>query len=142
MNKLQDLAKLLKVEVNEIFHIECSNGIVYENEYFLGETGNIMMKDATHPEGLPTVWLPELITGKSKIIHIRKQHNVGDRYYVVAYDDEFAKFDRSKGIPNESIKHRQWKGTPIDILMDTLGVVRKSHDDCRKHFWEDYDKLR
>lgn len=141
MNKLNEVAKLLGIEIGERFHIKSDDHIYNTDEYYLDDSGEVMIVDKSGQEE-KTVWLPALITGSAEIIPIRKQLNTGDRYYVVAYNDEFAEFDRSKGIPNESIKHRQWKSIPIDILMYTLGVVRKNHEDCKNHFWEDYDKLR
>lgn len=108
-NYMQDVAKMLGVELGEEFKISCVNGT-----YKFTTDG---LKFKVREEWIVASFMSDLLTGKHKIIKLPWQPKNGDRYYFPG--DGFT-------ITSHSI----WCGLTLEYALKEAGMIFRTAEEC------------
>lgn len=110
-NYIQDVAKMLDVELGEEFKIDCSNSIYkfFENGLCFQCGGAWLRADNI---------LIDLIKGDSKIVKLPWQPKGGDEYYYPAcnFKDVFS---------------TNWTYSVVDFAYKEAGLIFKTYEECK-----------
>lgn len=109
MNRMNEVANLLGVKLNEEFKIK---GI--SDTYLITENG-LITKDSEYAQGLI---LTQLITGQLEIQKYPWKPQAGDRFYYIYFDDEL------------HVRFDSWAGMKGDMLCYKLGNCYRSYEDA------------
>lgn len=112
-NYMQDVAKMLGVELGEEFKISCVNGT-----YKFTTDG---LKFKVREEWIVASFMSDLLTGKHKIIKLPWQPKNGDRYYFPG--DGFT-------ITSHSI----WCGLTLEYALKEAGMIFRTAEECEAAF--------
>lgn len=109
MNYMENVAKMLGVELEEEFKISCVNGT-----YKFTTDG---LKFKVREEWIVASFMSDLLTGKHTIIKLPWQPKKGEKYYTPS-----PSFDRA-------IRYC-WDGFPSDFALKEVGMVFKTEEEC------------
>ena len=130
-NHMEEVAKLLGVELEEEFHIK---GAPIEWIYELSDDGLIMYNEGQCHGTLPHL-LTGLLTGKNEIVKLPwKPTNKGETYYMPAIDDESGYYTVD-WLNDDSDKLRYHRGLvcrtkeeAIALAKEMLAVAQEEHN--------------
>lgn len=121
-NYMAEVAKILDVEIDEVFHIKNSDGWIYRLNFQGLET------KCQENEWLECNLLPELLNGKLEIVKLPWK----PQFYQVFYFPDTAL---------KTVVYNRWENNTSDYALYLLGVCYKTKEEAEEHFAEDYKKL-